>query len=132
VAGAYVYGQGRVPQALGLHRRQPRHLGRGRGHGRPDGGSRQLFTYRVGEPITTPATRPSRSTTQFTLEERVTGDSYYHRRTSINSTLNMRDGVWTYSLGSHWIGDSITGTLIKEAATVVPNVAAVLAGWGLL
>lgn len=62
----------------------------------------------------------------------VTGEQFYHRVETINCKLSMVDGTWTYQLGTHWIGDSVSGNLIVDAALVRPNIAADLARMGIL
>ena len=39
------------------------------------------------------------------IYERVTNETFYHYVLGIKSELNMQEGVWTYSLDTHWLGE---------------------------
>lgn len=65
---------------------------------------RQLFTYRT-DSITVPGYPRIQINDQVRINERVTGESYIHFVKSINSTLDMESGEWTYNLGTHWLGE---------------------------
>jgi len=46
---------------------------------------------------------------QIRIRERVTGEQYRHYVKSVSSEFDMAQGKWTYTLGTHWLGDQPGG-----------------------
>ncbi len=64
---------------------------------------RILFRYRQGT-ITIPGNPALQIDDQIELKERVSAHSYRHYVQSIDSTLDMADGRWTYNMKTSWLG----------------------------
>jgi hypothetical protein len=64
---------------------------------------KQSFTYRQNQVTITanPALQPD---DQVIITERMTGEGYIHRITSISSDFDNDTGRWTYTLTTNWLG----------------------------
>jgi hypothetical protein len=64
---------------------------------------KQSFTYRQNQVTITanPALQPD---DQVVINERMTGEGYIHRITSISSDFDNETGRWTYTLNTNWLG----------------------------
>lgn len=65
---------------------------------------RQFLTYRE-DTVIIPGHPGIQIDDQVQLVERVTGENYRHYVKSISSDFDMTQGKWTYTLGTHWLGD---------------------------
>lgn len=66
--------------------------------------ARNMFTYRTGQAVI-PGYPAIQIDDQIRIFERVTNETYYHYVMGIKSDLDMEEGVWTYSLQTHWLGE---------------------------
>lgn len=66
---------------------------------------RQMFDYRRAR-FTIPANPAIQIDDQVRLLAPVTNEMAYHYVESISSSLDMRDGSWTYDIESHWLGEN--------------------------
>lgn len=69
---------------------------------------RAMLTYRENT-STIPGHPGIQIDDQVELVERVTGENYRHYVKSISSDFDMTQGKWTYTLGTHWLGNDPTG-----------------------
>lgn len=66
---------------------------------------RQMFSYRTGQ-ATIPGYPGIQVDDQVRIVERVTNETYYHYVMGIKSEIDMEEGVWTYDLKTHWLGEN--------------------------
>lgn len=66
--------------------------------------SQQRFAYKAGS-VTIPGYPAIQVDDQVKILERVTNETYFHYVQSISSKLDVRAGTWTYTLGTHWLGN---------------------------
>lgn len=66
---------------------------------------RQMFEYRTLQ-VTIPGHPAIQIDDQVRLIERVTAEHYLHYVRGISSEFNMEDRRWTYTLNTHWLGES--------------------------
>jgi hypothetical protein len=69
---------------------------------------RQGMTYRENT-LTIPGNPAIQIDDQIRIRERVTGEQYRHYVKSVSSDLDLSSGKWTYTLGTHWLGDDPGG-----------------------
>lgn len=65
---------------------------------------RQAFLFRQDQ-IKIPAHPGVQIDDQVRIFERQTGEGYLHRVTGITSNFDNEEGLWTYDLTTHWLGD---------------------------
>lgn len=65
---------------------------------------RQLFSYRT-DTLVIPGNPQIQVDDQVRVFERVTSEGFLHYVRSIGSTNDLESGEWTYSLGTHWLGE---------------------------
>ena len=65
----------------------------------------QLFTYRTDQ-ITIPGYPGIQIDDQVRIFERVTSEGYVHYIKGLSSSLDLESGQYTYSLDTHWLGES--------------------------
>lgn len=66
---------------------------------------RQMFEYRT-DTIVIPANPAIQIDDQVRIQERTTAETALHYVKGISSELDMVTGKWTYTLQTHWLGDS--------------------------
>lgn len=66
---------------------------------------RQSYLYRQNT-ITVAANPALQVDDQVVIVERLTGEKYLHRITSISSDFDYENGVWLYTLQTQWLGDA--------------------------
>lgn len=83
--------------------------------------SQQVFAYKSGS-VTIPGYPAIQVDDQVKILERVTNETYYHYVESISSSLDMRTGTWTYTLGTHWLGngDATDGWVVDAQGSLSP------------
>lgn len=67
--------------------------------------ARSMFTYRTAQ-ATIPGYPKIQIDDQIRIYERVTNETYYHYVMGIKSDLDMEQGLWTYDLQTHWLGEN--------------------------
>jgi hypothetical protein len=65
---------------------------------------RQALTYRE-DNVIIPGNPAIQVDDQIRLRERVTGEQFRHYVKSISSDLDLSQGKWTYTMGTHWLGE---------------------------
>lgn len=66
--------------------------------------TRSMFAYRRGHAVI-PGYPAIQIDDQVRIFARVTNETYYHYVMSIKSSIDMEEGVWTYDLETHWLGE---------------------------
>jgi hypothetical protein len=65
---------------------------------------RQMFEWRTVN-LTIPGYPRIQVDDQIRVYERTTAETYLHYVRSINSSIDLTSGKWTYTLGTHWLGE---------------------------
>lgn len=74
----------------------------------------QMFTYRTGQAVISGYPK-IQVDDQVRIYERVTNETFYHYVMSIKSEIDMETGVWTYELGTHWLGTNPENGWVVDA-----------------
>jgi hypothetical protein len=64
-----------------------------------------MFSYRSNS-VTIPGNPAIQIDDQVRIYERVTGETYIHYVSGINSKWDVQTGQWTYTLTTHWLGET--------------------------
>lgn len=80
---------------------------------------RQLFTYRTNQ-VTIPGMPGIEIDDQVRVIERVSSEGYLNYVRGVSSNLNMVDGQYTYTLQTHWLGDSTYDRWLFDPAQLRP------------
>ena len=75
--------------------------------------ARNMFSYRAGRSVI-PGYPKIQIDDQIRIFERTTNETYYHYVLGIKSELNMEEGVWTYELSTHWLGEDPTEAWVVD------------------
>lgn len=70
---------------------------------------RQMFRYRTNR-VVIPGYPKITVDDQIRLQERISNETYVHYISGIQSEFEAESGRWTYTLDTHWLGDSPLGT----------------------
>lgn len=92
---------------------------------------RQLFSYRTNQ-LQVPGYPAIQINDQVQIFEETTEEGFYHYVKSINSTLDMETGEYTYSLGTHWLGQRPFDRWVFHPKDFAAETAAVLEAIGRL
>lgn len=75
--------------------------------------AQQMFSYRVGQAVI-PGYPAIQVDDQIRIYERVTNETFYHYVTGIKSSMDLENGVWTYTLDTHWLGEDPTDAWVVD------------------
>lgn len=93
--------------------------------------TRQKFAFRKSK-VQIPGYPAIQIDDQIRLYEKTTNETYFHYVETITSTLDQRNGTWTYDLGTHWLGEEKQDSWVVDRPSLTPEMRRFLIGLGVL
>ena len=92
--------------------------------------TRQKFSYRSSR-ATIPGYPAIQIDDQVRIYDRTTNETYYHYVEGIESSLDLTNGTWDYTLQTHWLGEQSSGSWVVDVNSVTSELKMYLIQLGL-